>query len=133
MLAVVSSSAVAEWVLIAEDQEETYAVYADPATIRKAGNTVKMWILDDHKIAQEPDVISAKSMDEYDCKKKQIRLLFLSAYSGHMGKGETIWIHNERGDWKPTSPDSISGAVLKFACGWHPKLPPRNFPSEAFS
>jgi len=33
LLALMSNSAVAEWVLIAEDQEETFALYADPTTI----------------------------------------------------------------------------------------------------
>jgi hypothetical protein len=46
-----------------------------------------------------------------------------------MGKGETVLIHNERGDWNPTSPGSVGESVLEFACGgFYPKLP-RTFPS----
>ena len=118
LLAVVSSSAMAEWVLIAEDKEEIFTIYADPATIRKTGNTVKMWSLDDHKMAQKPDVISSRGLDEYDCEKKQRRPLFLAAYSGHMGKGETVLIHNERGDWNPTSPSFglYTSMALPMAC-----------------
>ena len=55
LLAAVSSSAMAEWVYVAKNKEGTYAVYADPTTIRKAGNTVKMWGLDDHKTTWVPD------------------------------------------------------------------------------
>ncbi len=124
LLAVVSSSAMAaEWVEIGETDKETteaYATtfYADPNTIRKIGNRVKMWSLSDYKIAMEElGITSSKSQDEYDCKEKKQRVLFISFYSGHMGKGETVVIHNERGDWKPTSPGSANEAILKFACG----------------
>lgn len=35
LLAVVSNSAMAEWVYVAEDEEETFAIYVDPSTIQK--------------------------------------------------------------------------------------------------
>jgi hypothetical protein len=72
---------------------------------------------------EELGVTSSKSQDEYDCKEKKQRVLFISFYSGHMGKGETVVIHNERGDWKPTSPGSAAEAVFEFACRFRPKLP----------
>ena len=43
MLAVVSSSAMAKWVKVSEDKLVT--AYADPTTIRKNGDKVKMWAL----------------------------------------------------------------------------------------
>ncbi len=44
LLAVVSSSVMAEWILYGygNKKEVEITVYADPATIRKSGNTVKM-------------------------------------------------------------------------------------------
>ncbi len=138
MLAVVSSSAIAEWVEIGETDEKTaeaYATtfYADPDTIRKIGNRVKMWSLGDYKITREEfGVTSSKSQDEYDCKEKKKRVLFISFYSGHMGKGESLFILNERGDWKPTSPGSADEAISKFACSFRPELP-QTFPSETLS
>jgi hypothetical protein len=72
LLAVVSSSAAAEWVEVSKS--ETVTVYADPATIRKAGDMVKMWTLSDYKT---PDDVhrSRVYQHEYDCKEWQIRLL----------------------------------------------------------
>ncbi len=132
MLAFVSSRAMAEWVEIAKDEEETFSAYADPATIRKADNRVKIWVLTDHKIAQEPDDMkSSISLDEYDCKKKERRLLFLSAYSGHMTEGETIFTYNERSDWLPVPSGSVSEGLLEFACRFRSK-PPRNFVGVIF-
>jgi len=43
LLTVVSSSAMAEWVKVSEDKLVT--AYADPTTIRKLGDKVKMWAL----------------------------------------------------------------------------------------
>ena len=57
VLAIVSSSVMAEWVYIAESEEEVeeayfVTAYADPDTIRKTGNRVKMWVMEDFKIAK---------------------------------------------------------------------------------
>ena len=132
MLSVVSSSAMAEWVKVATNVDEV-AYYADPDTIRKSGNMVKMWVMDDLKIAEKLDVLSARHKDEFDCNKKQYRNLFYSFHSGHMGRGETVFIQNERDDWgEPTPPDSVSEAILEFACAFRPKMP-ETFPDETFS
>ena len=152
LLTVVSSSAMAEWVIVAKNKEETFAIYADPTTIRKAGNTVKMWGLDDHKTTWVPDdhkttwvpddhktaieelgVLSSRGKRVYDCEKKQWRILFLALYSENMGGGETVLTINSRNEWKPVPPpDSAGRAVLKFACSFRPKLP-HTFPDETFS
>ena len=126
LLAIVSSSAMAKWVEIAKDEEETFTAYADPATIRKTDNRVEIWILTDYMMAQEPDDMkSSISLDEYDCKKKKRRLLFLSAYTGHMTEGKSIYTYTKRTDWLPVPSGSVSGALLEFACRFRSE-PPRN-------
>jgi len=136
MLAVVSSSAMAEWVEVAgsaEGTEETEAVtaYADPDTIRKTGNRVKMWVLVDYKITEEESgATSVRQKEEYDCKEKKSRILFVAFYSGHMGKDETIFTHSEpEASLQQSLAGGVAEAVLEFACGgFYPKLP-RTFPS----
>ncbi len=129
MLAVVSSSAMAEWVEVAgsakgTEKTEVITVYADPDTILKTGNMVKIWSLTDYKITEEEScVTSARQKDEYDCKEKKHRILFIAFYSGHMGKGETVFIDNERGDWHQPLAGSVDEAILDFACRFRPKLP----------
>ncbi len=81
MLAVVSSSAIAEWVEVTEGGEETETItaYADPDTIRKTGNRVKMWVLVDYKKDEEEfGILSARLKEEYDCKEKKQRILFMA-------------------------------------------------------
>ena len=67
LLAVVSSSAMAKWVKVSEDK--LVAAYADPTTIRKSGNKVKMWVLWDYFTAQEvvsKPYMSARIQNECD-------------------------------------------------------------------
>ena len=143
MLAVVSSSAMAEWVEIGEIEDGDITVYADPTTIRKTGNKVKIWVLIDRKTTWVPDghktaieelgVLSSKGKRVYDCEKKQWRILFLALYSENMGGGETVLTINSRDEWKPVPPpDSAGRAVFKFACSFRPELP-HTFPDKTFS
>ena len=133
MLVSIFSNAGAEWVYVTETEKNikiknAFIAYADPATIRKTGNMVKMWSLYDYKLPQKPDVISIRQKSEYNCIEKKRRQLFLSAYSGRMNNGETILIYNQpEVDWERAPLGSVRKAMLEFACGWHPKLPPRNY------
>jgi hypothetical protein len=133
MLVGIFSNAGAEWVYVTETErnitiKNAFIAYADPATIRKTGNMVKMWSLYDYRLPQKPDVISVRQKSEYNCIEKKRRLLFLSAYSGRMNNGETILIYNQpEVDWERAPLGSVRKAMLEFACGWHPKLPPRNY------
>ena len=129
LLVSVSSSAMAEWVKVAVSarkagEEATMTAYADPDTIRKTGDRVRLWVLADYKISNEEyGFASARQKDEYDCKGRKQRRLFIVFYSGHMNKGETVLIHNDRGGWEEIPQGSLVEAMLEFACGFQPKSP----------
>ena len=133
MLMSICGNAGAGWVYVSETEKsiiikDAFIAYADPTTIRKTGNIVKMWSLYDYKFPQKQGVISIRQKSEYNCTEKKRRQLFLSAYSGRMGNGKTILIYNQPDDdWERFPLGSVRKAMLKFACGWHPKLPPRNY------
>jgi len=120
MLAVVSSSAVAEWVYVGTTDKST--VYADPTTIRKSGNKVKMWALYDFNLVKEiggNKYLSKKFQDEYDCKEEQERMLYFSEHSENMGEGDVVYVGYKLPDknWTPIPPGSIVEGLWKFACG----------------
>ena len=129
LLVFVSSSAMAEWVKVAVSAKEagkeaTMTAYADPDTIRKTGDRVRLWVLADYKIINEEyGIASSRQKDEYDCKERKQRRLFIVFYSGHMNKGETVLIHNDRGDWEKIPRGSLVEAMLQFACRFQPKSP----------
>ena len=118
LLAVVSSSAEAAWVAVSGTNR--FFTFADPATISKAGNMVKMWDLLDYKMVREVEglrYMSQKSQSEYDCQGRLTRPLVVFLHSGIMGSGEPVFNSNTPDNWQPVPPGSINDALLKYACG----------------
>ena len=117
LLAVVSSSAMAEWVKVSEDKLVT--AYADPSTIRKLGDKVKMWALWDYSTAQEGDskpYMSVRIQNEYNCKEETDRQIYATTFSGNMLEGNTIDMQGGR-NWEPIAPRTFGETLWKFACG----------------
>jgi hypothetical protein len=119
LLAIVSSSAVAEWVAL--DNADNLTAYADPATIRKTGDIVKMWTLFDYSkpfkaVAGLKPYISTRHQFEYDCKEERLRMLTASGHSKHMAEGEVVYISTDPKDWMPVPPGTINETLWKFAC-----------------
>lgn len=118
ILAVVSSNATAEWIDVGGNDYST--IFADPATIRKVGNYEEMLSLYDTDIAEVVGKISfksSKSLDEYDCKEKQLRTLAFYWYSGNMGEGKILYSNTVANNWNPDVPKSINETLWKIACG----------------
>ena len=117
LLAVLSTSAMAEWVLINDNDIATN--YVNPATIRKAGNKVRMWSMDDYKTMQitgEYKYISMKTQIEYDCQNETFTSVALLSFSGNMGSGQVVLSTYQRLDPIPVSPESIGELAWKVAC-----------------
>jgi len=121
LLASVSGSAAADWAKwVVVDRKETFAIYADIATIRKAGNTAQMWDLSDAKAGKVlggvKQSLSSKMEREYDCSKQEMRMLYVSWYSGNMGGGEIIGSDANPGGWQPALLGTIGERLWKIAC-----------------
>ncbi|MCX7184078.1 MAG: hypothetical protein NTW90_02355 [Nitrosospira sp.] len=119
LLAVVSSSAAAQWVRAGNDGE--FAHYADLSTTGKTHNSrVRMRTLIDFKTAQRAAhgvmFLSKMTKVEYDCKKEESRDLYMKFYSGNMGRGRVIHIANNPGDWESIQPGSMSEILWRAAC-----------------
>lgn len=118
LLAVVSNSAAADWLRLGSNGEGIS--YADPATIRKAGDRVKMWDLADFKAIRTvsgKSYLSTRTQYEYDCAEAKSRLLEVSAHSENMAHGETVYSNANPRDWRPNPPGSGIEVLWKFACG----------------
>jgi surface-adhesin protein E len=118
LLAVVSSSAAAEWVEV--DRTESETAYADSTTIRRRGDMVKMWSLFDLKtleLANGKPYMSQREQREYDCKEELTRMLHFSLHGANMGGGTVVHVGPDPGKWTPVAPGSIAESLWKFACG----------------
>jgi hypothetical protein len=125
LLAGVSSSAMAEWMIIHID--DAYIVYIDSSTIRKKGHKVKLWDLVDFKESQKiPEnnslaapvlYSSTKHQIEFDCKEELSQDHYLEFLSGSMGSGESVLLDNKTGPWQPIPPDTANWTLFNYACG----------------
>ena len=120
LLALVSSSAMAEWIPVGIGDADI--LYVDPETIRWAGNNMaQLWALNDFKVAQrlnERELYkSEKAKHEYDCKLVQSRLLYFTSHTENMAGGEVVDFNVAPGDWARVTPNSRLDELWKIACG----------------
>ena len=119
LLAVVSASAMAEWVEVGRGKSDT--LYVDVSAIRGTDDKAKMWALNDYKAPQRPGkrrpFMSEKAQFEYDCKEQQSRLLYFTSHSGNMAGGEIVDYNIVPGEWTRIAPGSGLEALWKIACG----------------
>ena len=113
----ISAPALAEWTSVGGTDD--FDNYADLATIRKKGDTVKMWVLIDFKTAQRigrKTRLSSKRQDECDCDGERSRTLYFSWHSGNMGGGNVVHSNASPSEWQPVAPESIDEGLWKIAC-----------------
>ena len=132
LLAIISTSAAAEWVEMKNFKR--YTLYAEPASIRKTGNIVNMSHLYDLHMIDEvagKQFRSVVSKASYSCKSAKSRMLSASAYRGNMAKSvekivagkittnrgrRSISHISEPGKWKPIMSGSAEELLWKFVC-----------------
>ena len=104
----------ADWVQVASDDKVIF--YIDPSTIRKEGNSRKIWELQDLKQSSKEGELSFRARVEYDCKQERSKIMFFSTHSGQMAWGNAIV--NGPGDevWQDVPPRSSSEIVLRLVC-----------------
>jgi hypothetical protein len=125
VLAVLGGTAMAAWVRVGGNNDIS-GIYADPASIRKAGSVVRMRSLIDFRHPQTDQSIqrqaylSETDQREYDCKAERYRLLRFSLRSGQMDAGNIVRSSPSSRDWSPVVPGSLGEALWKFACSKGP-------------
>ena len=113
----VTGSAWAEWLKVGES-DAIYA-YIDLATIRKDGNIVRVWAINDLKQRNKDGELSTRIRAEFDCKQERQKYLSLSTHSGRMASGTTIYTYDfarSPANWSEIPPGSIGETVLKIVC-----------------
>ena len=115
-----SSPAYADWVAVSGKVEAGMGAYADPATLRREEDLVKMEVLFDFKTIQTKagvSYLSAKAQMEYDCAEQRFRGFAVMYFSGNKGSGNLLDRGSGKGNWLPVSPGSLDQTLWKVACG----------------
>ena len=111
--------AFADWMSLGESDSGT-TVYADPTTMRREGDLVKMEVLFDFKTVRTKEgvsYLSAKAHMEYDCAVQRYEGLAVMYFSGNMGNGNLLDHSSGKGKWLRVSPGSLDQSLWKLACG----------------
>jgi hypothetical protein len=119
LLMLSSGPAYAEWMSLGSNESGT-TVYADPVTMRREGDLVKMLVLFDFKRKQtkvDISYLSAKAEMEYDCAEQRFEGHVVLYYSGNMGNGQLLDRSSGKGRWLRASPGSLDHDLWKLACG----------------
>lgn len=114
LLTIRIDAAIAEWTRIVETDTATF--YMDISTIRKEGNTVKVWSILDFKEKGDYGDVSHKSRYEFDCKQERIKTLTLLPYAGHMAEGQLINYSRSSEEWFDIPPGSNWAIYLEILC-----------------
>jgi hypothetical protein len=120
LLVLRSEPASAEWVEYGGNAQTGITVYLDPDTIRRKGDLVKMWSLDDYKAVRTVEgtsFFSSKRQTLFDCVEERHRILAFTNFSGNMGDGKVVFSDSPESEWHPVEPGSITEGLWKFACG----------------
>jgi hypothetical protein len=121
LLTLVSNSALAKWIPLNSDDDET--AYVESTEFPLVGDHRKMTVLLDFKTPQGErgnKFLSLKERTEYDCINRKKRYLFTISYDGHMGEGGkdaidegSPWFIKK---WVPIVPNSNDLLLWEVAC-----------------
>lgn len=100
-----------DWVEITKSQDEKSMFYVHTKTIERNGNIVKAWIA---RVSLN-DYTSAKSLQEFNCKTKQLRYLSVIAYKNSNFTASS-GSSDEPSSWSHIIPDSIADNQMDILC-----------------
>jgi len=119
-LALAGGGALADWTTISSDKD-IYSAYADRESIRRQGEMVRMQGLYDFRRQDfTPDgkgLFSTVVLREYDCGRRQVRLLSAIDFSGHMGEGAPVSTSETPRRWEAVVAGGLDELYWNVACG----------------
>jgi len=113
-----SSIASAEWTLVAN--ADSIESYIDQATLRRNGNSTKIWVLNNYtekQVYEGKAFLSGTSQFEFNCKTEKFRTLSFQLYAGPMQSGKTIFDSGRNVDsWDPIVPGTAGAIIAEIIC-----------------
>jgi len=110
-LAQIPDGLTSDWVEIAKTQDKKAIFYVHSKTIERNGDIVKAWVawvsLDDNS--------SAKNLQEFNCKAKQLRYLSIVGYKNSNFSGISASSDNPT-SWSHIIPDSVADDQMDILC-----------------
>ena len=122
ILALISTSAMAEWTVIGDGRDFPVTYYLDFKTINKQGQNVKVWELMNFDTPQEFKgttwkYLSSRLQIEFDCVKRESRILAFYLYAGNLASNEIVYSAKfPTAPWELVPPDSVTKELWNSVC-----------------
>jgi hypothetical protein len=100
-----------DWLEIAKSQDQRSIYYVHSKTIERNGNIVKAWVA---RVSLD-DSTSAKNLQEFNCKTKQLRYLSIVAYKSSNFSGISR-SNDDPSNWSHVVPDSVADNQMDVLC-----------------
>ena len=113
-LAVLASSAQADWVKMGETDEGS--LYIDTATVLRDGHVRQVWELTDLTQRDEGGELSRRTRVQYDCKQGRTQVLSISTHWEPMAAGATLFSVAREGAWKAVPPETAYAKAFDLLC-----------------
>ena len=114
ILLIISIPAYADWIKLASSTDGD--MYIESNSIRKNGNSVLFWSLQDYKQKNELGDLSMKLKQEINCKEETIKIISLVSYSRNMGLGNVNLSGNASREITHIPPGTLNEEIYKFVC-----------------
>jgi len=124
LLAAENAIAASPWILVYTGPG--MSMYLNKEGIYRTNGTTKMWRLSDHhkpipwpfgeRKTSPKQILSAVSLDEYDCTERRVRNLSTANYESHMGNGRLVYATDGPAEWSYVRPGVVAVDNLKVAC-----------------
>ena len=114
ILLIISAPAYADWIKLASSTDGD--MYIESNSIRKNGNFVLFWSLQDYKQKNELGDLSIKLKQEINCKEETIKIISLVSYSRNMGLGNVNLSGNASREITHIPPGTLNEEIYKFVC-----------------
>jgi hypothetical protein len=115
-----STDAMAQWSAVGSG-DYIHQPYADRSTIRRNGALARMSGMYDFRrqdfTPEGRALYSTVVLREYDCERRQVRLLSAIDFSGHMGAGTAVSTVDRPRRWEGIVEGSLDEAFWNLACG----------------
>jgi hypothetical protein len=118
VLAATTGNALAAWSSLGSN--DAYAAYISDISVPKPGNVVETWTMNDYtafrRTSRGSIYWSRKLQGEYDCARRQSRIIYSTTHADRMGGGRIISTSTRPDEWRPAPVGSFDGYVLDRAC-----------------
>ncbi len=118
----VCATASADWVRVDATPGLKFEKYIDPDHVKQSGPMAIMrqvWEIDNYLEPTKDRIVSVKTLAEYDCQNRQLRVLKEFWFAEPWAKGRDLTpadMNQAVSHWTPVTSNSVGEAIINMVC-----------------